>query len=50
MILYHGSNIPIDIIDLAKSKPNKDFNFSLERKFQLAILKNYDRRRYKIYD
>lgn len=25
MILYHGSNIDIEIIDLAKSKPNKDF-------------------------
>lgn len=25
MILYHGSNVTIDEIDLAKSKPNKDF-------------------------
>lgn len=25
MILYHGSNILIDKIDLSKSKPNKDF-------------------------
>lgn len=25
MILYHGSNTVIDNIDLAKSKPNKDF-------------------------
>lgn len=25
MILYHGSNIKIDVIDLDKSKPNKDF-------------------------
>lgn len=25
MILYHGSNIPIEHIDLSKSKPNKDF-------------------------
>lgn len=25
MILYHGSNIDIEIIDLTKSKPNKDF-------------------------
>ena len=25
MILYHGSNIAIDIIDLNKSRPNKDF-------------------------
>lgn len=25
MILYHGSNVVIDKIDLTKSKPNKDF-------------------------
>jgi len=25
MILYHGTNIDFDIIDLLKSKPNKDF-------------------------
>lgn len=25
MILYHGSNMPIEQIDLNKSKPNKDF-------------------------
>ena len=25
MILYHGSTIDIDVIDLAKSRPNKDF-------------------------
>ena len=25
MILYHGSNMVIDQIDLTKSKPNKDF-------------------------
>lgn len=25
MILYHGSNIAINKIDLSKSKPNKDF-------------------------
>lgn len=25
MILYHGSNMPIEQIDLEKSKPNKDF-------------------------
>ena len=25
MILYHGSNIEIDVIDLAKSRPGKDF-------------------------
>ncbi|MBR5241480.1 MAG: DUF3990 domain-containing protein [Muribaculaceae bacterium] len=25
MILYHGSNVEIDIIDLEQSRPNKDF-------------------------
>ena len=25
MILYHGSNVPIDRIDLSKSRPGKDF-------------------------
>ena len=25
MILYHGSNMTIERIDLDKSKPNKDF-------------------------
>lgn len=25
MILYHGSNVPIDVIDFAKSRPGKDF-------------------------
>lgn len=25
MILYHGSTITIDRIDLSKSRPNKDF-------------------------
>ncbi len=25
MILYHGSNMPVEQIDLDKSKPNKDF-------------------------
>ena len=25
MILYHGSNVPIDVIDLSKSRPGKDF-------------------------
>ena len=38
MILYHGSNIAIDIIDLSKSKPNKDFGkaFYLSEKKQQA--------------
>ena len=25
MILFHGSNVPIEIIDLSKSRPGKDF-------------------------
>ncbi len=25
MILYHGSNVPIEQIELGKSKPYKDF-------------------------
>lgn len=25
MILYHGTNVPFDVIDLSRSKPNKDF-------------------------
>ena len=25
MILYHGTNVAFDCIDLSKSKPNKDF-------------------------
>ena len=25
MILYHGSNVPVETIDLTLSKPNKDF-------------------------
>ena len=25
MILYHGSNVEFDSIDLLKSKPNQDF-------------------------
>lgn len=29
MILYHGSNIAIDQIEPAKSKPNKDFGQEL---------------------
>ena len=38
MILYHGSNIAIDIIDLSKFKPNKDFGkaFYLSEKKQQA--------------
>ena len=46
MILYHGSNIPIDIIDLAKSKPNKDFgrgfylSESEEQAMEMALFKS----------
>ena len=36
MILYHGSTVDIERIDLAKSKPNKDFG----RAFYLSA--NYD--------
>ena len=36
MILYHGSNVGIDIIDLEKSKPNKDFG----KGFYLSADKN----------
>ena len=35
MILYHGSNIAIETIDLSKSKPNKDFG----KAFYLSIQK-----------
>jgi len=39
MILYHGSNVAIDKIDLAKSKPNKDFGkgFYLSENKEQAI-------------
>ncbi|MDO4735898.1 MAG: DUF3990 domain-containing protein [Bacteroidia bacterium] len=46
MILYHGSNMSIDQIDLNKSKPNKDFGkgFYLSDKedqaFQMAQFKS----------
>jgi hypothetical protein len=38
MILYHGSNTAIEIIDLGKSKPNKDFGhaFYLSKEKQQA--------------
>ena len=38
MNLYHGSNIAIDVIDLRKSKPNKDFGkaFYLSKQKQQA--------------
>lgn len=46
MILYHGSNIAIDTIDLTKSKPNKDFGkgFYLsdneQQALEMAVLKS----------
>lgn len=46
MILYHGSNIPIEQIDLDKSKPNKDFgkgfylSESEEQAMQMANFKS----------
>jgi hypothetical protein len=38
MILYHGSNIEIETINLSKSKPNKDFGkaFYLSEEMQQA--------------
>lgn len=46
MILYHGSNIKIEQIDLGKSKPNKDFgkgfylSESEEQAMQMATFKS----------
>ena len=46
MILYHGSNLLIESIDLSKSKPNKDFgkgfylSESEEQAMQMAIFKS----------
>ena len=39
MILYHGTNIAFDIIDLKKSKPNKDFGqgFYLSEDYDQAV-------------
>lgn len=39
MILFHGSNIEFDEIDLRKSKPNKDFGqgFYLSREYSQAM-------------
>lgn len=39
MILYHGSNVAIDVIDLSKSRPGKDFGkgFYLSADQQQAI-------------
>ena len=39
MILYHGSNVAIDVIDLSKSRPWKDFGkgFYLSAEKQQAI-------------
>ena len=38
MILYHGTNMAFDAIDLKKSKPNKDFG----RGFYLSAVLNSD--------
>lgn len=39
MILYHGTNVVFDEIDLTKSKPNKDFGqgFYLSREYTQAM-------------
>ena len=39
MILYHGTNMDFDTIDLAKSKPNKDFGqgFYLTADYEQAL-------------
>lgn len=39
MILYHGTNADFGVIDLKKSKPNKDFGqgFYLSREYSQAI-------------
>jgi hypothetical protein len=39
MILYHGTNVVFDEIDLTKSKPNKDFGqgFYLSREYSQAM-------------
>lgn len=39
MILYHGTNMAFDAIDLTKSKPNKDFGrgFYLSADYDQAL-------------
>ena len=39
MILYHGTNITFETIDLKKSKPNKDFGqgFYLSADYEQAM-------------
>lgn len=39
MILYHGTNVVFDEIDLTKSKPNKDFGqgFYISREYTQAM-------------
>ena len=39
MILYHGTNVAFDFIDLQKSKPNKDFGqgFYLSANYEQAM-------------
>lgn len=36
MILYHGSNVSIEEIDLTRSKPNKDFGRAFYLSFELS--------------
>ena len=39
MILYHGTNVEFDVIDLTKSKPNKGFGrgFYLSDNYEQAL-------------
>ena len=39
MILYHGTNQSFDVVDLGKSKPNKDFGrgFYLSADYEQAL-------------
>ena len=42
MLLYHGTNISFDVIDLGKCKPNKDFGkgfYTTKYKDQAELLK-----------
>ena len=40
MILYHGTNQSFDVVDLGKSKPNKDFGrgFYLSADYEQALV------------
>lgn len=37
MLLYHGSNMRIEEIDLAKSRPNKDFAKAFQYAFCIPL-------------